>query len=87
MQPVPITLSPLILRVRISVYSIHHYVIKLLAADQWFPPVSYTKKQSDHLDIAEILRQVALGTITLPRIASTELVKMWYDFGYVNKRW
>jgi hypothetical protein len=32
-----------------------------------------------------IVKKVALGTITLTRIAS-RVGKIWYDFGYVNKR-
>jgi len=40
-------------------------------------PVSSTKKIKAELhDITEILLKVALGTITLTRIATTELVKM-----------
>ena len=50
-------------------------------------PVSSTKKiKTDLHDITEILLKVALSTIPLTRIATTELVKMWYDFSYVNKR-
>ena len=52
-----------------EVYSIQHYVIKLvtLATGQWFSPstpVSSTNK-IDHHNITEILLKVALNTITL----------------------
>ena len=39
-----------------------------------FPPPK--KKRADRHDITEILLKVALATITLTRIATTELVKM-----------
>ena len=52
-----------------EVYSIQHYVIKLvtLATGQWFSPstpVSSTNK-IDHHNITEILLKMALNTITL----------------------
>jgi hypothetical protein len=48
-----------------EVYSIQHYVIKLVTADSWFSPgtpVSSTNK-TDRPDITEILLKVALNTI------------------------
>jgi hypothetical protein len=70
MQSVPITTNVVILNpTHGEVYSIQHYVIK---ATGWlFPiPVSSINK-SDHHDITEILLQMALNTLTLTSLLTT----------------
>jgi hypothetical protein len=71
----------LLIRCSGEVYSIQHYVIKLLATGWWFSPGTPISSTiyTDHHDITEILLKVALNTIK-PNLISNSLLELLMSY-------